>query len=200
MQKGDNEVEVRQVSFATALKKMAANLVAGGDLVSGGVGLGLPVGVADELWRLGRELTVQDLKKKTPRGRKFLQFLGTEAMRRNVDDLYWVKRAAEAVRALSKETQVVFLPDTRFPNEADFIRNELGGEVWRIERYTDLTMVNGQDGPMEMPYDNGMSPEAKAHVSETALDDYKFDVVLKATNMDDLFHGVEAELKFRGLI
>ena len=213
MQKGDDEKEVRAVSFAAALKQTAADLVAKRiDYFD----LGLPVGVADELWRLGRELTAQDLKQKTPQARTFLQFLGTEAMRKNVDDLYWVKRAAEKINALPSETQIVFVPDCRFTNEADYIRN-MGGQVWRIERYVKQTggyiydPAIGEDGawvfrgPLvkadpPQPFDNKLTPEQKAHPSETQLDDYAFDVVLKASDMDELFHSVEAELKKQGLL
>jgi len=185
LQSGDDEREVRQVSFATALKAMARELVTRGNYFD----IGLPRGVADELWRLGRSLTVEDIRTKTPGGRKFLQFLGTEAMRKNVDDLFWVKRAAEKIRSLPKETLISFVPDVRFPNEADFIVKEMGGQIWRIERLN-------EDGT---PFDNGMTPENKVHVSETALDEYKADVTLRAKNMADLFDGVKAQLKLLGL-
>ena len=188
MQKGDNEREVRQVSFATALKEMAAELVG---KKRDYFDLGLPVGVADELWRLGRELTLEDLKKKTPPGRKFLQFIGTEAFRKNVDDLYWVKKAHERIQSLPPETVLVFVPDARFTNEADYIRKQMGGQVWRISRF------NPSDGT---PFDNKLTPEQKAHPSETQLDDYKFDVVINSTSMADLFEAVKTQLKRLGFI
>ena len=189
MQKGDEELEVRQVSFASALKTMAAKLVTGRQSY---FNLGLPLGVADELWQLGMGLTLQDLKEKTPRGRKFLQFLGTEAMRKNVDDLYWVKRAADKIATLPSETQIVFIPDCRFINEADYVRNVLGGEVWRIKRYV---KTDNEWEYHRFPYDNKLTPEQKAHPSETQLDDYQFDQVLRATDEDELFHAVEAQIR-----
>ncbi len=180
IQSGDDEREVRQVSFATALKAMAKELVQRGNYFH----LGLPTGVADELWQLGRSLTVEDIKKKTPEGRKFLQFLGTEAMRKHIDDLFWVKRAAEKIRSLPSDALICFVPDVRFPNEADFIVKEMGGQIWRIERLN-------EDGT---PFDNGLTPENKVHPSETALDGYLADVTIRAKNMADLFDGVKKEL------
>ena len=198
MQKGDDELEVRAVSFATALKKIATDVIY--DLERGHEGyafrhliyLNLPVEIARQVIDLARGLTIEDLKTKTPQARRLLQFIGTEAFRKNVDDLYWVQRTASAVAELPPETQVVFIPDCRFPNEADYVRR-MGGEVWRIERY--VVRHDRVDSDVIVPFDNGLSPKEKAHPSETALDGYKFDAVIKATNMDDLFHAVESELR-----
>src|SRR2546422_496485 len=141
LQLGDNELEVRQVSFATTLKEMGkdivirvnASLVGAKEVFDMLTNLGLPDIVALELIELARGLTPEDLKAKTPRARKFLQFLGTEAFRVHVDDLYWVKLAAEKIQRMSPETKVVFIPDCRFINEADYIR-KIGGLLWRVER------------------------------------------------------------------
>ncbi len=194
LQHGDNESEVRQVSFATKLKTMAADLVmladnklAFYDYVRGyGLDLSTPerIEAIRKLLEMAKSLTLGDLKNKTPKARKFLQYLGTEAFRKTVDDLFWVKRAAEAIESLPLETKIVFIPDTRFINEANYIR-KTGGEIWRVERYN-------ADGT---PFDNGLTPEQKAHQSEVGLDDYKFDAVLKASNMEQLFEVVKAQLK-----
>ena len=191
LQKGDNEVEVRQVSFATALKTMAHDLIDG--VKHPDLDL-LPQHIALELSDLGVALTHEDLYKKTPRGRKFLQYIGTEAFRKSVDDQYWVLRAAAAIDALPKTTKVVFIPDVRFLNEAEAVK-AWGGEMWRLERY-----VNRTGETFVEPFDNGLSPEAKAHPSETALDNYTFDQVIRHDTMDSLFHAVEAELKRLGLM
>lgn len=212
MQTGDEEREVRQVSFATALKETAREVVtlmgldarpapAGWTMSEAGMTYaeeetffyltkkGLPAPVAVQLIEIARGLTLEQLKLKTPQARRFLQFLGTEAFRKNVDDLYWVKRAAAKIEAMPEGTKLVFIPDMRFPNEADYIR-EIGGQVWRIERYN-------ADGT---PFDNGLSAEAKAHPSETALDGYKPDVVIGASNMEQLFTAVKARLDKTGLV
>lgn len=198
LQKGDDEREVRQVSFATALKQTARNVVTDKNGLMNRLdylfGLGLPLEVGKQVAELSRGVTLDDLAQKTPPGRKLLQFIGTEAFRRNVDDLYWVKRATKTIDELPRDTQVVFVPDVRFPNEADYIR-QIGGEVWRVERY-----VKPTGEVMIEPFDNGMSAEAKAHPSETALDGYNFDRTLKAYDMDSLFHQVEGELKRLGLL
>lgn len=92
-------------------------------------------------------------------GRTLLQRVGVA--RREENPNYWVDRAM--ARVTDPETLYVFT-DVRFPNEADAIRAN-GGRMWRIER------IN-EDGS---PFDNGMTLEQKAHVSETALDDYACD-------------------------
>jgi len=208
LQTGDEETEVRQVSFASALKQTAMDIV----LTLQGkppaewnaeehtyedvalyhlFDLGLPLEIGKQVVELAKGLTVEDLKAKTPQARKLLQFIGTEAFRKNVDDLYWVKRAAEKIRSLPPETKIVFIPDARFINEADFIR-EMGGEIWRIERYSVQGSYDhhGDVVTRRVPFDNGLTPEQKAHPSETQLDDYKFDIVIAASDMDQLFHGV----------
>src|SRR3990167_3849794 len=87
MQHGDTEVEVRQVSFATALKTLARERGWDG--------------------------------KKDEKGRTLLQSLGME--KRKEDPDFWVKAAIRKVVAIaseSPETKIVFVPDTRFDNEA----------------------------------------------------------------------------------
>ena len=192
MQSGDNEREVRQVSFATALKETARYIVERTHMDKPMTDslLGLPNSVAQEVCAMAAPLTLDDLVQKTPPGRKFLQFIGTEAFRKNVDDLYWVKRARDAISALPPETKIVFVPDVRFTNEADFVVKEMRGQIWRINRFNpDIDRT---------PFDNGLTPEQKAHPSETQLDDYKFDVVVNSTNMADLFDAVKAQLKRLG--
>jgi hypothetical protein len=150
-------------------------------------------------------LTLDDLNSKAPMARQFLQYLGTEGFRKCVDDLYWVKRAAEKIAALPEGTQVVFVPDARFPNEADYVREKLHGQVWRIERFTDpKTGSYDAHGNITMhalvPFENGLTPEQRTHVSETALDDYVFDFIIENITLDDLFRGGKVALKELGVL
>ena len=157
MQHGDTEVEVRQVSFATALKEMAIR----------------------QGWD-GR---------KNEKGRTLLQDLGMKMRKEDPD--YWVKaamRKVDEIRLSSPATKIVFIPDCRFINEAEEIIHS-AGFIWRVERY-DASGV---------PYDNGLTPEQKAHESETALDDWPFNLTIHSTNMADLFDGVKKALAGLGL-
>ena len=156
MQHGDTEVEVRQGSFATALKEMARERGWDG--------------------------------KKDEKGRTILQDLGMD--KRKEDPDYWVKAAMRKVVAIAAEspgTKIVFVPDTRFTNEARAIKF-LGGEIWRIERYTEYNTG------VRVPYDNGLTPEQKVHPSEIELDNWPFDLTIHSSNMADLFEGVKKAL------
>jgi hypothetical protein len=93
-----------------------------------------------------------ELKKISTEIRPLLQRMGTEIGRNMWGEDFWVDAAINSIPDGSK---VVFA-DVRFPNEARAVK-ELGGQVWRVER-------------------NGVGP-ANSHVSETALDGYKFDKV-----------------------
>jgi deoxynucleotide monophosphate kinase-like protein len=62
--------------------------------------------------------------------RKILQHVGTDIFRA-IDPQHWVKKAREALAANPDARFVI--PDLRFPNEADIVR-EFGGDVVLIER------------------------------------------------------------------
>lgn len=90
--------------------------------------------------------------------RKILQLLGTDCVRRVIDDDVWIKSMERCIDGLTHDDgRHVVITDVRFPNEADAIRS-WGGQVWRVVR-------------------PGVS-DVEAHVSETALDNYRFDRVL----------------------
>lgn len=90
---------------------------------------------------------------------------------RNVDEQLWVKSVADYIQQkqfdneLDQSKHLLFIvPDTRFPNEASWIRNVMCGVLVR---------VNGDPG--------GVAKNSKrdlAHISETALDQYShFDII-----------------------
>jgi hypothetical protein len=100
--------------------------------------------------------------------RTLLQHMGTEAGRELYGEQFWIDRTLDAI---PDDTDVV-ITDVRFPNEADAIR-ELGGEVWRINR-------------------PGTGP-VNDHISETAMDDYPFDVIIdNSGTVADLRESVRA--------
>lgn len=90
--------------------------------------------------------------------REFLQYFGTE-VGRNIDKDLWVKALMYSY-GRDKESHWI-VPDVRFPNEADAIRNA-GGVLWKIER----------DGS-----------GAGNHISEKLIDDIKVDLVIE-NNLD----------------
>ena len=107
--------------------------------------------------------------------REFLQKLGTDAMRMGLHDNVWVNALMadykrEKLCDCEKECRCSFkLPnwivtDTRFPNEAQAIKDK-GGIIIRIDR-------------------PGVSP-INDHPSEIGLDDWKFDY--RIANISDIF-------------
>lgn len=103
---------------------------------------------------------------KDEKGRKLLQEVGTDIMRKNNENI-WVRVIIELLKAFGDTVDVVIIPDTRFKNEIVMLRDcpiIEGPFTVRVERegdYSDLT------------------EEQKRHPSETALDDWKFDLIVK---------------------
>lgn len=89
-------------------------------------------------------------------GRKFLQLFGTDCFRDLFHPNFWVFQFMQELSA--RKEGIILVPDTRFPNEFDAIKDQ-GGYVIRICK--------------DMPY-----AEGDEHVSETALDDHQFDLVI----------------------
>jgi hypothetical protein len=107
------------------------------------------------------------LKERSPDIRGLLQRFGTEVGREMFGENFWVDYALNSIEDGSK---VVF-SDVRFPNEADAIR-QLGGKVYRVER-------------------QGVWA-ANEHISEHALDNYKFDGTI---NNNGTIQGLQQNVK-----
>lgn len=101
---------------------------------------------------------------KDAKGRSLLQYAGTEVIRAK-DPNYWVNFILSILRNFDSNWDFVLIPDTRFPNEINVLK-ENGFDVvhLRIER---------PDSESEL------SEEQKSHSSETALDDVVPDFVIE---------------------
>lgn len=98
---------------------------------------------------------------KDEKGREMLQRVGTDVIRKKRPD-YWVDFATNLFWMFKEEWDYVLIPDTRFPNEIERLR-ECGFDVTHIR--------------IERPdFDNGLTDEQKNHPSETALDGCEPDV------------------------
>jgi hypothetical protein len=97
--------------------------------------------------------------------REFLQKLGTDAMRNGLHPNVWVN----ALMADYDKDSNWIITDTRFPNEAQAIKDK-GGIIIRVNR------------PGVKPINN--------HPSEIALDNWKFDYTI--ANVSDIFDLKEA--------
>jgi hypothetical protein len=136
----------QRYSFADPMREMALAIdpiVAVGQHPEGGLKF---IRYSEALEEIGYEKAKEEL----PEVRTFLQKLGTDAGRNVLGEDVWVDAALKYMR----EGGDYVIPDVRFPNEADAIRDE-GGLVFRVQR--------PDHGP------------ANDHPSETALDDYDFD-------------------------
>jgi hypothetical protein len=95
-----------------------------------------------------------------PEVRQLLQRLGTEGGRKHISEDVWVRATLNNITS-----NMVVIPDVRFPNEAEAIKM-LGGTIVRVVR-------------------NGVEP-TNEHASETAYTDQDF-VVYNNGTPDDLY-------------
>lgn len=97
--------------------------------------------------------------KKDEAGRSLLQYVGTEVVRA-VEPDYWVDFIKSILTMFPDKWDYVIIPDTRFPNEIDNLKDDFDVVAVRVAR---------------PDFDNGLTEEQKNHKSEIALDDYEFD-------------------------
>lgn len=98
--------------------------------------------------------------KKDEVGRTLLQKVGTDAIRARRPD-YWVSFISDIMEFFPGEWDYVLIPDCRFPNEVDYIKNS-GFDAVHLR-----VVREGFISPLTL--------EQQAHPSETALDDVQAD-------------------------
>lgn len=105
-------------------------------------------------------------------GRTLLQYVGTDVIRQKNPD-YWINFLIGIINLFPDEWDYVIIPDTRFPNENDLMKE-----------YFDVTTVR-----ITRPnFDNGLTEDQQKHESETALDNYGFDFYI-VNNGDSSING-----------
>lgn len=113
-----------------------------------------------KVWIVGKgEATHEEVfRTKPPHIRHLLQQEGTERGRLVYGENVWVKTAFEWMTLLSETwgIQRFVISDVRFPNEMTAVQ-EFGGKVLRIVA-------------PQREANSSLSPEARQHISETALD------------------------------
>lgn len=115
-----------------------------------------------------------NIYERSEQSREALQFWGTE-VRRSQNSNYWIQSMENFIIESVLKGQSVNITDARFPNEIDLIL-KFGGKVARLEVSEEIRRKR----IMERDSIN-VAPEALRHPSETALDNYPFDVVYDAT-------------------
>lgn len=88
-------------------------------------------------------------------GRSLLQRIGTDVIRKQEPD-YWVSFVAGILKFFDGEWDYVLIPDSRFPNEVDYLK-ERGFDVIHMR----VVRPN---------FVSPLTPEQQKHPSETALD------------------------------
>lgn len=137
-----------KTSFAEPLKKLCSDLF---DMAREQLHGGLKE-VIDERYRI------------TPRW--LMQYLGTDVLRKIYPNIWTDYFTRDYIKRDKKKHRIV-IPDVRFVNEVDAIKN-IGGVVWKIVRLGDYKSA-----------ESGI----KNHPSETELDSYnKFDLVIEANS------------------
>jgi deoxynucleotide monophosphate kinase-like protein len=172
------EFGYQRISFADPLRKMAAD-------VDPYISLeGAPDDVVEALFAVTGssimarytvilEVVGYERAKEIPDFRRFLQRLGTEGVRDNFGQDSWVNKFIANVQGAGPEAKFV-VPDVRFPNEAQTIK-DLSGVVWRTER---------------PGYDGGDNPD---HPSEANVLKITPDVILRADSLLDWEEKLEDE-------
>ena len=95
-------------------------------------------------------------------GRKLLQWLGTDVVRKNYKDT-WVDMIIALLKGIKTLYDYVIIPDVRFPNEIDKMCDNFNCITVRVIR---------------PDFDNGLTDEQKNHPSEVALKDYPMEYEL----------------------
>jgi hypothetical protein len=107
--------------------------------------------------------------------RRFLQVLGTEAVRDHLGENSWV----EALAARAQDDINLVIPDVRFPNEGKFV--EENGVLLAVRRLN----------PDFTPFDNGIGTEHPSEANVAGLI-RKADALFTATSVEELENDVRA--------
>ena len=112
--------------------------------------------------------------------RELLQQLGTDIIRKQIDELFFVKRIIGDIKVYSYFYDIITISDCRAKVEIDLPREEFKDLLCAVH----ITRPN---------FDNGLTEEQKKHFTEVDLDDYdKFDYeIVNDGTLDDLKEKVE---------
>ena len=111
-------------------------------------------------------------------GRRILQYVGTDVVRKRNPN-FWVKTVADFIETFGEDFDFIISDDVRFVNELEYFRDVLVTENLsvRIER---------------LNHENLLTEEQRKHPSETALDDYPFDIYIYSEsglkNLEEALH------------
>lgn len=118
--------------------------------------------------------------KKDERGRKLLQWFGTDVVRKNYEDV-WVDMEVALLKGIKTLYDYIIIPDVRFPNE-----------IYKMSDNFNCITVN-----VNRPnFDNGLTEEQKNHPSEIALKNFPMEYeLINDEGLDKLLETVKTFLK-----
>lgn len=127
--------------------------------------------------------------KKDKKGRELLQWWGTDIVRVQ-DPNFWVDSVIRLAKVIDKHVDYLIIDDCRFLNEIETWRtvkyvalDEATDALASRQRFSDIITIR-----VERPgHENALTPEQRRHPSETELDNYIFDMTIKAINKAELY-------------
>lgn len=109
-------------------------------------------------------------------GRTLLQKVGTEGVRSKKPD-FWVDFVLDITELFPNEWDYIIIPDTRFPNEVDKIKERGYTTVFlKVQRHN---------------FNSPLSIDQQNHPSETALDNYSPDFVIRNRTLEQLKQDID---------
>lgn len=131
----------------------------------------------------------KDIPNEFPKPRKRLQFLGTDGVRKQIDDEFWLKLLWEKV----KNTKKIVIDDCRFLNEYEFFKGKGYADI-KIS-VTDETQHIRLHKLHNGPYD----PEILKHQSEIEqpiiFEKYPNNIISNDGNLEEYFENIDKLLK-----
>ncbi len=120
--------------------------------------------------------------KKDEKGRALLQNVGTNIVRKRNPN-FWIEIIDSLIDGIFYDYDYIIIPDTRFPNEIDY---------WKRSQMllTCIKVVRPSEDIVDQ-----LTPQAQLHESETALDNYDFDYIIEAKNLDELRLAIDKIMK-----
>lgn len=126
---------------------------------------------------------------KDKKGRELLQWWGTDIVRAQ-DPNFWVDSVIRLAKVIDKYVDYLIIDDCRFLNEIESWRavkyvalDEATDALANRQRFSDIITIR-----VERPgHENALTPEQRRHPSETELDDYIFDITIRAIDKAGLY-------------
>lgn len=90
--------------------------------------------------------------------RDLLNSIGTDVVRKNIDEMFFIKRTIEDIEVFSYFSDVIIISDARFPSEITSIK----------EKFKNVYAIH----VVRPNFDSGLNSNQKTHVVETSLDNF----------------------------